>query len=70
MSEVAEPTSNDFRPATAASTVVFDIPEKDQKTPNAPIDCEGESAIPQNPGAEAAENVEDDWQHDAANPRN
>lgn len=34
------------------------------------MDGEGESAIPQDTKVEAAQNLEDDWQHDMANPRN
>lgn len=73
------------RPSTAASEselTEVHAPEKEKETPEddsaekelekgtMPMDGEGESAIPEDPKLEAAENAEEDWAHAVENPRN
>ncbi|KZP03814.1 MFS general substrate transporter [Athelia psychrophila] len=43
---------------------------ENEKKETMPMDGEGESAIPEDPKLEAAENAEEDWAHALENPRN
>lgn len=72
------------RPSTAVSEselTEVHVPEMEKEAPmnndaenekkeTMPMDGEGESAIPEDPKLEAAENAEEDWAHALENPRN